>query len=390
MIMENFNFQFTHRTKICFGIGKFQEAGAITKDYGQRALIVSDKVLSELGIVSKLQSLLADKDVETCVFDKVKPNPRDTDCEEAAALGREFKADVIIGLGGGSALDSAKAVNVLLTQNGDCYQHSKTRKFTEELLPSVAIPTTSGTGSEVTFEAVITIEELGKKVSMSDGCKLAPCVAIVDPELTLSVPPIVTASTGMDALTHALEAYTCNFAQPITDSMAFSAMGKIAGNIEKATFEGSDILARSEMMLGSMMAGLAFTNSYLGAVHSFSECLGGFYDIPHGIANAIFLPFVTEYNMSSNWEKHALVAKAMGIDIYGLSNEEASKEGVKKLFELNEKLNIPKFSELDRVKPKDFPIIAELCNKHPCGFKANPREITTKDYIEIFNKAYEY
>ena len=143
-------------------------------------------------------------------------------------------------------------------------------------------------------------------------------------------------------------------------------------------------------MLGSIMAGIAFTNSYLGAVHSFSERLGGFYDIPHGIANAIFLPFVTEFNISADYEKHAAVAAAMGIDTYGMDDREASEALVKKLFEMNEALGIPKFSELEMVNPKDFPEIAHLCETHPCGFKANPRDITYEDYMDIFNKAYKY
>ena len=174
------------------------------------------------------------------------------------------------------------------------------------------MPTTSGTGSEVTFEAVITATDLGRKVSMSDGNKLAPKAAVMDPALTLTVPPLVTASTGMDALTHAIEAYTCKFAQPISDALAIYAIKRIAGSIETATNEGDSLWARRDMMLGSLMAGIAFTNSYLGAVHSFSERLGGFYDIPHGIANAIFLPFVTEFNISADYEKHAARGRGHG------------------------------------------------------------------------------
>jgi len=356
--------------------------------YGTRALIISDKGIQKAGIVDLVKASLEASDIPYAVYDDVLPNPRDTNCEQAALLGKEFDADVILGVGGGSAMDTAKAVNVLITNGGDCESHAVSRKFDKPLLPVICIPTTSGTGSEVTFEAVITATKLGRKVSISDGAKLAPALAIMDPNLTTSVPPLVTASTGMDALTHAVEAYTCLYAQPISDALAIYAMQKIGRSIVTATKEGSNISAREDMMLGSLMAGMAFANSFLGAVHAFSERLGGFYDIPHGIANSIFLPFVTEFNLSADYEKHAIVAKCLGVDTVGLTDEEASKEGVKKLFELNETLQMPKFKELKVVNPKDFPKIAELCNTHVCGYKANPREITTQDYVDLFHLAY--
>ena len=384
----NYDFELNHHTKIVFGAGKVAATGDVVKEYGGKAIIVSDSGIRRAGIVDKVKSSLEAAGISYAVYDNVMPNPRDVHCAEAAAIAKKFGADVIIGVGGGSAMDTAKAVNVLMTQGGTCAEHAVTRKFHNPLLPVICIPTTSGTGSEVTFEAVITAQELGRKVSISDGARLAPKVAIMDPELTISVPRLITASTGMDSLTHALEAYTCKYAQPISDGLARYAMEKIAGSIEKATNDGNDLQARTDMMIGSLMAGMAFTNSFLGAVHSFSERLGGFYDIPHGIANAIFLPYVTEFNMSADWEKHAIVAKCLGIDTNGLTDEEAAKKGVERLFELNRILGIPKFSELEKVNPNDFEAIAELCETHPCGFKANPRMITRKDYIDILNIAY--
>lgn len=384
----NYDFELNHHTRIVFGAGKVAVAGDIAKEYGTKAIIVSDSGIKKAGIVDKVGASLEAAGVLYFVYDNVMPNPRDVHCAEAVEIAKKFKADVILGVGGGSAMDTAKAVNVLMTQGGTCAEHAVTRKFYNPLLPVICIPTTSGTGSEVTFEAVITAQELGRKVSISDGSKLAPEVAIMDPELTVSVPSLITASTGMDALTHALEAFTCKYSQPITDGLAIYAMEKISGSIEAAVKNGKDLQARSDMMIGSLMAGMAFTNSFLGAVHSFSERLGGFYDIPHGIANAIFLPYVTEFNMSADWEKHAIVAKCLGIDTYGLSDEEAAKKGVARLFEMNDILGIPKFRELERIKPKDFEAIAELCETHPCGFKANPRAIAKQDYIDIFRRAY--
>lgn len=381
-------FEFSHPTKIIFGAGKIKNLGEVTKEYGSRALVITDKGVVNAGILSKAEESLKEEGVEYEVFSDVFPNPRDTGCDVAANLGMTCDAQVIIGIGGGSAMDTAKAVAVLITQGGTCAEHAVTRKFHAPLLPIICIPTTSGTGSEVTFEAVITATELGRKVSISDGSKLAPTIALMDPELTTTVPSIVTASTGMDALTHAIEAYTCKYAQPISDGLSYYAIQQIAKNIVEATKNGNNMAARTGMMIGSLMAGMAFTNSFLGAVHAFSERLGGFYDIPHGIANAIFLPYVTEYNMSADWEKHANVARALGIDGNGFGDKELAEKGVAELFRLNHILGIPRFGELEVVNPKDFEELSELCDTHPCGAKANPRPIGKKEYKEIFNRAY--
>ena len=214
--------------------------------------IVTDRGVRNAGIVDKIQISLRQAGVEYAVYDNILPNPRDTSCDEAAELGKDFGADVILGIGGGSSMDSAKAVSVLMSNGGSCSHWAKVRKFDKELFPVICVPTTCGTGSEVTFEAVITATELGMKVSMSDGFKMAPKVAIMDPELTMTVPPLVTASTGMDALTHALEAFTCTYSHPISDGIAMYATKKIAGSIVTATKEGSNLKAREDMMVGSL------------------------------------------------------------------------------------------------------------------------------------------
>ncbi len=388
MIINN-QFELNHITKIIFGAGMVENIGKETAKYGRKALIVCDEGVRKAGIVDKVTESLTGSGVDYAIYDKVLPNPRDTGVVEAAGVGSRFGADVIIGVGGGSAMDTAKAANVLMTNGGDCETWARIRKFNEAVLPVICVPTTSGTGSEVTFEAVITAVEKGMKVSISDGVKLAPRLALMDPELTLSVPPLVTASTGMDALTHALEAFTCTYSQPITDGLAMYAMEKIAGSIVTATMEGSNLKARTDMMVGSLMAGMAFTNSFLGSVHSLSERIGGFYDTPHGIANSIFLPFVTQYNMDADPEKHALVAKCLGIDIAGLSQIDASERGVEKIFELNELLGIPKFKDVKGVDSNDFPKISESCVTHACT-KANPRKIDAEGYLMLLNKAYDY
>jgi alcohol dehydrogenase len=284
-------------------------------------------------------------------------------------------------------MDTAKAANVLMTNSGTVEEWADKGFFNNDVLPLICVPTTAGTGSEVTYEAVITLSKTSTKVSVVDGARLAPKVALIDPELTLTVPPLVTASTGMDALTHAIEAYTCSYSNPISDGLALYAIETIAENIIKATENGSNLKAREEMIIGSLMAGMAFTNSFLGAVHSLSERIGGFYDTPHGIANSIFLPFVTEYNLSSNYSKHAKVAKCLGLDISQRTDEEASKMAVEKIFEMNEILGIPKFKEIKGVNPDDFPAIAESCVTHICTV-GNPTLIGRDEYLDILVKAY--
>lgn len=384
----NDTFVLQHRTKIRFGPGEVINIGEEIKKLGKKALIICDQGVRKAKIADKIEDSLKKKGIDYVIFDQVMANPRDKGCDDATQFGLVNDADIILGVGGGSAMDTAKAVSVLMSNGKNCtFWADPKNKINKKLLPVVCVPTTSGTGSEVTFEAVITDTSSNTKISISDGAALAPKVAIMDPELTFTVPPLVTASTGMDALTHALEAYTCLYAQPISDALAIDAMKKISKSISKATKVGSDIEARTNMMLGSLMAGMAFTNSFLGSVHSLSETIGGMYDTPHGIANSIFLPFVTEFNMSADYEKHANVAKYLGIDTIGMTDEEASQKGVEKLFELNKVLGIPKFNEIKNVDQEDFDVIAEKCVVHGCS-SANPRPIQKSDYVELLRKAY--
>ena len=384
-------FEFNHHTRICFGAGMVKETGAEVSAFGKRALVVSDKGIENTGIVEKVLESLSESGVEFCHFNDVTPNPREAGVEAAAELGREFNADVVVGIGGGSAMDTAKAANVLISNGEDCeyWKWEANNSFYRDPLPTICVPTTSGTGSEITYEAVITSAANHVKISLSDGPVLQPKVAIMDPELTITVPPLVTASTGMDALTHALEAYTCTYSTPICDALAMYAMRAISGSIVEATKNGTNIEARTDMMLGSLMGGMAFANSFLGAVHSLSERIGGFYDTPHGIANSIFLPWVTQYNISADYAKHAVVAECLGIDRYGLTDKEASEKAVEKLFAMNKELGIPTFKEVKNVNPADFDMIADSCVTHACT-EANPRDIDKAGFIKILQDAYDY
>lgn len=384
----NHSFTFTAPTKLRFGIGEVQNIGEEVREYGTKPMIVTDKMLRATGLVEKVEKALTDAGIDYVMYDGVIPNPLDTLVEDAVALAKKEGVDVLIGVGGGGPMDTAKATAVVLANGKTCnYWLDPEIALEHDPLPMIAIPTTAGTGSEVTGEAVITNTVTGNKDILFDGSKLCPKAALLDPTLTISAPPLITASTGMDALTHAIEAYTCKESTPITDALALYAITLIAGSIVEATKNGSNEEARRDMMLGSLMAGMAFGNSFLACVHSLSETIGSLYGTAHGIGNAIFLPYVTEFNISGDYEKHAIVAKCLGVDTTGLTDKEASEKGAAKLFEMVEELNIPKFRDCQGIDPANFDKIADLCMEHLCQ-PANPKEINKQDFLDILERAY--
>ena len=235
--------------------------------------------------------------------------------------------------------------------------------------------------------AVVTNSATRVKECIQDT-KLAPSVALVDPEMTLSVPPLLTAATGMDALSHAVEAYTCTLANPLTDIFALKAISIIARWLETAWANGSDLEARTQMSLGCLLGGYAFSNADTSGVHCMAESLGGLYDTPHGIACAIFLPFVTEFNISADPQKHADVASAMGVDILGLSPEEGAMRGVEAMHRLCANLKIPKLKDLGYVKEADFPELARRAAQNVSA-DSNPRKAGEEEYLELYKKAYK-
>lgn len=351
-----------------------------------KVMIVTDKGIKNAGLLEGIYKNLMQKGIDYVEFDDVKPNPRDKDCDRAAHFAKEEKVNGILAVGGGSVMDTAKAVGVVLTHGGSINDWEGTDTLRQPITPLVCIPTTAGTGSEVTFVAVITDTERKLKMGIVD-VQIAPRVALLDPELTRSLPPHITASTGMDALTHAIEAYTSRLATPMTDALALHAIKMIKDNLVEVVQNGSNMEARKNMLVASMMAGVAFGNSDVGSVHCLSEALGGFYDAPHGVLNSIFLPYVFEYNIEANLEKHADVAYALGID-KNLSMEEAAYQGVQFLFELCDTVGIPKFRDLPRVNPADFPMLAKVAKSTPMD-ASNAREMPEEDYLMILNKAYD-
>jgi alcohol dehydrogenase len=316
--------------------------------------------------------------------DEIEQNPKHPTIDKAGDQVRELKPDLIIGLGGGSALDAAKAIALLATNPGSIEDYEGRAKYKTPPLPVLSIPTTCGTASEVTWVAVITHTERKFKMSIK-GPLMFPAVALVDPDLLTTLPPALVASTGMDALTHAIEAYTVKPASYITDIFARASLKYIFQSIEEAYDDiQGNARARERIMLGSMLAGFAFGNSDVGAVHCIAESVGSLLDTPHGVANAVFLPYVMEFNMPVAARRFAEISRLAGI--HEVDDYEAAQLLIQRIKNLSRKLQIPSVKDIG-LEETHFPDIAQKSfanNSNP----SNPREAKTEDYLQILSRAF--
>lgn len=320
-------FEFTLPTKVVYGIGILGNIGSAIRRFGKRkALLVTDGILMKAGPVDKVKAGFGETDVDIkCVFSDVPPNSTISTVEKCAELGIENECDMIIAVGGGSVIDTAKVANILMVKGGKVEDHMGARLLdpSESLLPFAVIPTTAGTGSEVTAVAVIADPDNDVKLPFAED-QFLPQLAILDPEVTVSMPGRLTATTGMDALTHAIEAYVDKERSPASDALALHAIRLISENILRACANPEDLRARGCMLAGSFLAGVAFSHSMVGMAHGISHALGGVYHIPHGLANALVLPEVMEYNMESCPDRYADIAEALGIKFPELIRESRS------------------------------------------------------------------
>lgn len=378
------NFEFVLPTRIVYGAGCIQQLpDEIRKMKHERPLIVTDKGLIEAGIVKRITDILEEAKVEYEIFDGIQPNPRDTTVMEAAKFAGEKNIDMMIAIGGGSSIDTAKAVGVILKEGGEIGDYEGLGMVTEPITDLVAIPTTVGTGSEVTFWSVIT--DTKRHFKMSVGSPLiAARLALVDPDLVETLPPSIIAATGMDALTHAIEGYTGKLSEPITDACGIYAIEMIGKNIRNAVYN-SDPDARGKMLLGSLIAGICFGNSDIAGVHCMGEAMGGLYDLPHGTSMAIMLPYVMEYNYVACVDKFIRIAKALGENVEGLSDRDAAYKAVEAVKKLNEDLAIPTLAEVN-VKKEDIPELAERSAVN-VSVDSNPRKAGKDDFKKIFEAA---
>ncbi|MDK0627447.1 L-threonine dehydrogenase [Clostridium perfringens] len=368
------------------GADCLKDAGEQVAELGfKKALIVTDKVLGQIGIVKKVTDVLDNKDIEYAIYDETKPNPTVKNVNDGLELLKEKECDFVISLGGGSAHDCAKGIALLATNGGEIKDYEGVDKSKKPQLPMVGINTTAGTGSEMTLFAIITDEERHIKMALVDK-HLTPIIAVNDPMLMLAMPKSLTAATGMDALTHAVEAYVSTSATPITDACAEKAIELISNYLVNAVENGQDVEARDMMAYAEYLAGMAFNNASLGYVHAMAHQLGGFYNLPHGVCNAILLPHVQEYNKATSASRLAKIAKIMGGNIEGLTDEQGADLCIDMIKSLSQTVGIPEGLGVLGVKESDFETLATNALNDACSL-TNPRKGNLEEVIAIFKKA---
>lgn len=378
------SFPFSLPTQIEYGPGVSESVAVRVAAFGECVAIVTDPGVMAAGLVEPVERSLRGAGLRTEVFANVEANPRVTTVDAIGEGIAAAGADVIVGLGGGSALDSAKAAAAVATFGGTILDYEGLEVVPGPCTPVVAIPTTAGTGSEVTAWSIVT--DLRRHYKMAVGSRqLMPRVALVDPLLTLSLPASFTAGTGMDALTHAVEAYTARCSNPVSDALALYAIELICEHIERATFEGGDEDARCGMMLGSLLAGIAFGNADTAAVHAMGEALGGLLDIGHGVANAMCLPFVVEHNAGAVPEKTARIGRAMRLPTDGLDPAGARDLTVAALHHLLDRLGIPTLPEAG-VEESHLPELVRIACMNT-GNPDNPVLVGSAEFEVLFRAA---
>lgn len=373
-------FSFELPTKIEYGVGLAKGlVDVIKKDNFKRLVLVSDEGVMRSGLLKQVTDALDAHQLKWTVFDRVEPNPKDYNVQEGTEIASRSGADCLVAIGGGSPIDCAKAIAVVARQGGAVRDYEGPNKIGPDVLPLIAIPTTAGTGSEVTFSSVITDSAEKFKFSIKDP-KIAPRIALVDPEMTLTMPPELTAATGMDALTHAIEAFTANASEPLADAAALYAIELIAAYLRSAVSDGHNLEARAGMLMGSVLAGIAFSHSDVAAVHCVAEALGGKYDAAHGVCNAVVLPAVMEYNMQYCKERYARIAGAMGLTYEDV--DEGARQAVLAVQQLAFDVRLPEFGALG-VQKKDLEELAANSFKNGSNID-NPRPMSKEDYLSLF------
>ena len=375
--------------KTIFGAGSLAQIAEECKALkGSRVLLVIDRGLWKTDLCSRVEELLRKARIKTSLYPEVTPEPAPALADDGAELAKKEKVSCVIGIGGGSTMDVAKAIAVLVKNEGKAVDYIGLGLLKKPGLPSIMVPTTAGTGSEVTFTSVFTMRETKAKGGINSPY-LYPHTAILDPELTLELSPEVTAYTGMDALTHAIESFTSLQAHFMSEPISYKAIETISSNLRGAVFNGGDYRFRENMMQGSYLAGLGLAMSGVGAVHALAYPLGALFDIPHGIANALMLPYVLEYNYPGNMDKFGLIAVAMDEGDTLSSSRELAARTAQAVFDLSADIAIPQtLKEIDI--PEDaIPEMAEAAMKVTRPIENNPRPMTARVAEKIYRKAYQ-
>ncbi|MBP8251073.1 MAG: iron-containing alcohol dehydrogenase [Herpetosiphon sp.] len=385
--MQDF-FEFRLTPRVLYKSGLVYEMGAELAGLNvSKAFIVTDAGLVKSGLVDKLKAALEESVEVVGVYGDVPPNSSVTVVEEAAAQARDAGADVLIALGGGSPIDTAKGMRIVITEGGNLLDYEGVNVLERPLIPMVAIPTTAGTGSEVSNFAVIKDDENHVKLSFTSPY-LAPELAIIDPQMTASLPPHLAAATGMDALTHAIETYVSTENEPMSDALAIGAIEIISNYLRDATHNGKENEeARGQMLIASTMAGIAFTNGYLGAVHALAHATGGHFPVHHGLANSIFLPHVIKFNAQTQAERYSRIARAFGINTGGRNRDDVINDLINGITQLAQDCGLP-IRLRDVGVPEDaLPMLADQAFSDGALYH-NPIEATAEDLLELFRAAY--
>lgn len=320
-------FDYFSPQQIATGLGSVSKVGVLSKAFGKKALLVTDEVMVKTGIASRVTGYLTEAGIEVSVYDRVNEEPSVEHVDQGASVYEQNQCQFLIAVGGGSPIDAAKAIGAVVTHKAPIQSFMGLHKIPGPNVPLIAIPTTAGTGSEVTRVTIITDKQQDVKMLILSNY-LLPTVAICDAELTVTSPKRLTAAVGLDALTHAIEAYISQKAQPITDVISLEAIRLISRYLRQAWSNGNDLEARYYMMLASTLGGLAFSNSSVALVHGMSRPIGACFHVPHGISNAVLLPTVMRFTLPGNVEKFARIAEAMGEQVAGLSRLEAAEKAV--------------------------------------------------------------
>ena len=368
------------------GIGAHKEVPEKMKALGgKKVCLVTDKGITAAGITEQMTTLLTKGGLEVAVYDETIPNPTDKNVHDGVEFYKKNNCDSLITLGGGSSHDCGKGVGLVISNGGKIHDFEGIDKSTKPMPPYLAINTTAGTASEMTRFCIITDTSRKVKMAIVDW-RVTPNMAIDDPLLMVGMPPALTAATGMDALTHAVEAYVSTIATPMTDACALKAIELVSDYLRPAVANGQDMEARDKMCYAQYLAGMAFNNASLGHVHAMAHQLGGFYDLPHGVCNAILLPHVERYNLIAKVDRFVDMAKAMGEQVDQLSKRQAADRALSAIEKLSRDVGIPSgLSELG-VKEKDIPTMTKNAQADACGF-TNPRCPTDEDVIAIYTAA---
>lgn len=384
----NSNFSILTPANILVGNDSVKKVGEEAKKLGaSKVLIITDIGIVKAGIMEKVKKLLEKENLEVEVFDEVEPEPHTRIVNNCIKKMRDKNYDLLVGIGGGSSLDVTKAVSVLITNQGNLNDYYGFNKVKKPGLKKIQIPTTAGTGSEVTYVSVL-IDENETKVVIYSPYLFAD-LAIIDPLLTLKLPSNITAHTGMDALSHAIESYTSVDANIFTDTLSLKAISFIGRSLRKAVFQGDkNINSRYDMSIASLFAGLSFSIAGCNAVHALALALGGKYHIPHGLSNALMLPSVIEYNLPGNFEKFANIAKALGEQVDGFSVIENASKVVNAIRMLSKDIGIPQNLRDIDVQKEDIEELSRIAIKAERLLVHNPRKLDLKDIIKIYHNAW--